>query len=396
MIELPKRPWLTRNVVALGLVSLLTDSASEMIMPFLPLFVSTLPGGGALLLGVIEGGADTVASILKLVAGRLSDKLGRKKPLMLAGYGLSSTVRPFMALALVPWHVLAVRSTDRIGKGLRSSPRDALLSQSVAADHHGAAFGFHRAMDHAGAVIGPLLALAVIGLWTENLRIVFLLAGIPGLLAVLAILFGVREGPDAKPEALQAASRFLAPSRGLRGLLIPIAIFTLGNASDAFLLLKVGTENSSLIDLALLWVGLHVVRSLASTPCGLLADRIGHRLTIGIGWLWYSGVMLGMSLSQNQTTTMLLFLCYGLFAGLTEGPQKALVARLAPKTATGTSFGWYHLTIGLLTLPANLAFGAIWQTWQSGTAFAYGAAMGGLAAITLALTHATEQKPKNI
>lgn len=387
-----RRPaWLTRNVLAVGLVSLLTDASSEMILPFLPLFVASLPGGGALFVGIIEGVADTVSALLKLVSGRWADKLGRNRPFMLAGYGLSSIARPFIALAALPWHVLAVRSADRVGKGLRSSPRDALLAQSVPPENHGAAFGFHRAMDHAGAVIGPLMALALLTWFTSDLRVIFALAAIPGVLALAAIFWGVREAASSAPA--RAGSRFLVPSRGLLSVLIPVSVFALGNASDTFLLLRAGAANDLRL-LPLLWVGLHVVRSLASTPGGMLADKIGRRLTLGIGWLVYVAVMTGLALAESQAMIYVLFLSYGLFTGLSESPQKALVAKFAPKTAEGTSFGWYNLALGLLALPANLLFGGIWQAYSPQAAFGFSAALGALAALVLLLLVPMGSTPK--
>ncbi|CAG0989676.1 hypothetical protein PLCT2_02399 [Planctomycetaceae bacterium] len=386
-----RRPvWLTRNVLAVGVVSLLTDASSEMILPFLPLFVASLPGGGALFVGVIEGVADTVSALLKLVSGRWADKLGRNRPFMLGGYGLSALARPFIALAVFPWHVLAVRSVDRVGKGLRSSPRDALLALSVPPENHGAAFGFHRAMDHAGAVIGPLLALALLTWFTSDLRVIFALAAIPGLLAIAAILFGVSEA--APVASAKSGSRFLMPNRGLLSVLIPVSVFALANASDTFLLLRAGAANDLRL-LPLLWVGLHVVRSLSSTPGGMLADKIGRRLTLGIGWLVYVGVMAGLALAESQVAIYALFLSYGLFTGLSESPQKALVANFAPKTAEGTSFGWYNLTLGLLALPANLLFGAIWQEVSISAAFLFSAATGALAVLALVLCSPIAGKP---
>lgn len=376
-----KRPWLNRNVLAVGLVSLLTDASSEMILPFLPFFVASLPGGGALFIGVIEGVADTVSAALKLFSGRWADKLGRNRPLILAGYGISAVARPLVALAAAPWHVLATRSADRIGKGIRSSPRDALLATSVSPENHAAAFSFHRAMDHAGAVIGPLLALGLLTWVTSDLRVIFALAAIPGLLAIAAIWLGVREAAPAKPAGTK--SRFLVPSRGLLSVLIPVGLFALGNASDTFLLLRCGAADD-LRMLPLLWGGLHVVRSLASTPGGLLADKIGRRLTLGAGWLVFAVIMALFAVVSVPWHAYALFMAYGVFTGLTEGPQKALVASFAPKTDEGTSFGWYNLTLGLLALPANILFGAIWQ--ESGMAYAFGlsAACGLLSVAVLA------------
>ena len=385
MRELPSIPtgkgWLTRNVLALGLVSLLTDASSEMILPLLPAFLVTLPGGGALALGVIEGAADTIASLLKLVSGRVADRTGRHKPLILAGYGLSSLVRPLVALALAPWHVLAVRCTDRVGKGLRTSPRDALIAGSASSEKHGKAFGFHRAMDHTGAMLGPLLAVGVLAWVTTDLRVVFALAAVPGALAVAAIVFLVR---DQQRQAGPAKKILLAPSRSLLAVLVPVGVFTLGAASDTFLLLRLGLEKEDVIALPLLWVALHLVRSVLSTPGGMLADRIGHRASLTLGWLVFAGVFAGMALTESREAAIALFLVFGLYNALAEAPQKALVARFAARTEQGTSFGWYNLTVGLMALPANLMFGALWQQWGAPAAFATGAALA-LAAVVLLL-----------
>lgn len=377
-----KRPvWLSRNVLFVGLVSLLTDASSEMILPFLPFFVASLPGGGALFVGVIEGVADTVSAALKLLSGRWADKLGKNRPLILAGYGLSAIARPLVALAALPWHVLAVRSADRVGKGLRTSPRDALLALSAPPDQHGAAFGFHRAMDHAGAVIGPLLALGLLTWVTSDLRVIFALAAIPGVLAIGAILFGIREA--AQPVPATPVKRFLKPSRGLMSVLVPVGLFALANASDTFLLLRCGAANDLRL-LPLLWVGLHIVRSLGSTPGGMVADKLGRRLVLGIGWLVYAGIMAALAVVESEPAVYALFLAYGLFTALTESPQKALVAKFAPKTEEGTSFGWYNLVLGLAALPANLMFGALWQGAGMPVAFGFSAVVGLVAVVLLA------------
>ncbi|OIP41344.1 MAG: hypothetical protein AUK47_06450 [Deltaproteobacteria bacterium CG2_30_63_29] len=378
--------WLAPNVVALGVVSLLTDSASEMVIPLLPVFLTTVVGAGPLALGAIEGAAEAVASLLKLLSGRWSDRLGRRRPFVLAGYSLSSTARPFMALAGAAWHVLAVRLLDRTGKGLRSSPRDALLAASVAPEHRGAAFGLHRAMDHAGAVIGPLLAFAFLTWWSTDLRLLFGLSIIPGALAVAALVFAVRE---AKPEddRVTAKKSAAAPrtSGSLHRVLWPVGLFTLGNASDLFLLLKASESRSSLTSLPLLWMGLHVVKMLASVPGGWLADVFGRRRLIAVGWGVYAAVYVGFAFAESRVVVWALFVVYGLYHGLTEGAEKALVAELAPAASRGTAFGWYHLTLGLGGLAASLLFGGIWQWAGSMAAFLTSAGLALLAVVALAV-----------
>jgi MFS family permease len=372
---------MTRNVLALGLVSLFTDTATEIVVPLLPVFLTTTLGAGALALGWIEGTADAVASLLKLVSGRVADRLGRNRPLVLAGYALSSIARPVIALAAVPAHVLAVRVTDRVGKGLRTSPRDSLLARSVPEKARGTAYGFHRAMDHAGAVLGPLLAIGFLTFVSTDLRLLFALTAVPGVLAVAAILIGVRE-IASKEKAATAATGEPLPAGRLARFLVPLAVFTLGNASDVFLLLKAGTEKVPLIGLPLLWMAFHVVKMLSATPGGRLSDRIGRRRTIALGWSVYALVYAGLAVTTSRAAIAALFIVYGLYHGLTEGAEKALVADLAPAGARGTAFGWYHATIGILALPAGLLFGGLWERFGPATAFATGA---GLAFAALAL-----------
>lgn len=379
----PRRPWLTRTVVALGVVSLLTDAASEMVMPLLPAFLATI-GGGALALGWIEGMADATASVLKLLAGRWADRIGKNRPFVLAGYGLSSIVRPLVSLAGAPLHVLGVRVADRVGKGLRSSPRDALLVGAVGAEHRGAAFGFHRAMDHAGAIVGPLLALAVITFVTRDLRVVFALSAIPGALAVIAIVAGVREtkAEEREPVVAVAAAQSgavgdLEPRRGdLVRFLLPLALFSLGKASDVFLVLKAGSERAPLEALPLLWIALHVVKSATSVPGGTLADRWGAKRAIVLGWAVFVAVYGALAFAESPMWIATLTIVYGLHAGLSEAPERALVAAIVPRLRRGTGFGWYHLTQGFLSLAASVLFGTLWEAFGSEVAFLAGAGLG--------------------
>ncbi len=394
--DAPERPtgsssvWRTRNVLVLGLVSLLTDAASDMVLPLLPAFLGVL-GAGALVLGWMEGAAEGVASLLKVAAGRASDRRGTYRPFVRVGYTLSSFARPLVALAASPWHVLAVRLTDRTGKGVRSSPRDAILAGSVPPERLGAAFGLHRAMDHAGAVIGPLIAFAFLRYVSDDLRLLFGLSVIPGLLVVGLVWFAVRE-PEAPPTPRVAAPRASIHGddrRRLLAILLPVTLFSLGNASDLFLLMKASQTNSPLESLPLLWVGLHVVKMVASLPAGQLADRVGRRRVVALGWVVYALVYLGFAVVESREAVWALFVVYGLYHGLTEGVEKALVAEVAPAHARGTAFGWYHGAMGIAALLASGVFGMVWQLAGSSAAFVMGATLAGLAVVALAVADRT-------
>ncbi len=384
-------PWLTRNVILLGVVSLLTDTASEMIVPLLPLFLTSTLGAGALALGWIEGLADATASLLKLLSGRWADRLGRNRPLVLAGYTISSCVRPFVAAATAAWHVLALRMADRTGKGLRTSPRDALIAVSVAARKRGLAFGFHRAMDHAGAVLGPLVAAGFLACVSQDLRLLFWLTAIPSAAAVLVVWLGVREtapeqGSEERTENPGLAE--VSPDQGDHGLLrflVPLGLFTLGNASDVFLLLKAGGTRAPLATLPLLWMGLHIVKAAASVPGGSLADRIGRRRVIAAGWVSYAAVYAGFAFAESPLAIAGLFLAYGVYHGLTEAAEKALVSELSPPRRRGAAFGWYHFTLGILTLAASVLCGLIWELAGSRAAFLTSAVLAVVAVAALAI-----------
>ncbi|MCA8922394.1 MAG: MFS transporter [Planctomycetes bacterium] len=378
----------------LGFVSLLTDTASEVIVPLLPFFLASTLGAGALALGWIEGLADATASVLKLLSGRWADRLGRNRPLVLAGYLLSSCARPFVAAAGSAGHVLVVRLLDRTGKGIRSSPRDALLAASVPEAQRGAAFGLHRSMDHAGAVLGPLLAAGYLSFVSQDLRLLFWLTAIPGAAAVLVLWLGVEEDPvvEEEPQPLEPDPTEPAPrgsDRALTRFLVPLGLFTLGNASDVFLLLKAGGSRAPLGTLPLLWLGLHGVKTLSSVPGGKLADRVGRRRVIATAWLLYAAVYVGFAFAESQLAIWSLFLVYGLYHGLSEGPEKALVAQLAPPRARGSAFGLYYLTLGLLSLAASVLFGALWELAGSRAAFLTSAALAVAAVVALATLRPT-------
>ena len=378
------RGRLGRNVLALAAVSFLTDVASDMTYPLLPLFLATTLGASATAVGAIEGAAESTAALLKLASGWLSDRVPRRKPLVLAGYGIASLIRPLIGLAQSAAQVLAIRVTDRIGKGIRTSPRDALIADSVDPAIRGRAFGFHRAADHAGAVIGPLLAFALLHWGGLELRHVFLLTAIPGALAVAALIFGVREVPreaTAKPRKLDLRAPL---GRRFWSFLAVLLVFTLGNSTDAFLLLRARDLGITEALIPILWALLHVVKSLSSTPGGALSDRIGRKPLLVAGWILYAAVYFALGRADAAWQAWALFAVYGIYFGLTEGVEKALVADLVPEDRRGAAFGWYNLALGIAALPASRIFGAIWDRAGAPVAFGFGAARALVAAAGIA------------
>jgi len=371
------------TVVVFGLVSLLTDISSEMIYPLLPIFLATTIGAGPVFLGIIEGVAETTAAMVKLYSGMVSDRVTSRKGLVLAGYGLSALARPLIGLAGSAGQVLAIRFADRIGKGVRTAPRDALIADTVPIGDRGKAYGFHRSMDHAGALIGPLLAALLLYSVTSDLRTVFLLAAIPGFLAVLLIILKVsdtRREPATGP-ASQVLGRL--PDGRLRPYLLVLFLFTLGNSSDAFLLLKASQVGVPTVRIAQLWAFFHLVKMLSAMPFGALSDRIGRRGVIVAGWGVYALAYAGFALASSEPQIWVLFALYGLFYGMTEGVEKAYVADLADPAERGHAFGWFNFAVGIGALPASFIFGLVWQWHGSQAAFLYGGLLAGVAALLL-------------
>ena len=377
---------LHRTVRSLGLVSLLTDASSEMIYPLLPAFLTGTLRAGPAFLGVVEGLAETTAAVLKIVSGRVSDRLARRKPLVVAGYALSSLARPLVALATLPAHVLAVRLADRVGKGVRSAPRDALVAEVVAPEDRGRAFGFQRAMDHAGATVGPLLGSAAL-LVTKDLRIVFALAAVPAVLAVATLVRGVREEPRATAPDPATTAPAAEPAARVEPALLRylgvLALFTLGNSSDAFLLLRAQETGIALAAIPAIWALHHLVKAGASTWGGALSDRVGRRFVILAGWGVYALAYAGFAAAASPVAIVGLFAFYGLFHALTEGAERALVADLAGVTARGRAFGLFHAVTGATLLPASLITGLLWQRFGAPVALGTGAALAAVAALGL-------------
>ncbi|RNC71432.1 MAG: MFS transporter [Desulfuromonadales bacterium] len=372
---------ISRNVLILGLVSLLTDVSSEMIYPLLPLFLTTVLGAGPALLGLIEGVAESTAAFLKLASGIVSDRVQSRKGLVLAGYTISSLARPLIAAATSPAAVLGIRFADRVGKGIRTSPRDALIADSTDPASRGKAFGFHRAMDHAGALLGPLIATLLLAGFMVDLRTVFWLSAIPGVLAVVLIMALVRD--TERRRTADGSFLGIVPRGELRRYLLVLLVFTLGNSSDAFLLLRAGELGVPPARIPLLWAFFHVIKMVGSTPFGALSDRIGRRAVIIVGWVVYALAYAGFALAETELACWLLFGVYGLFYAMTEGAEKALLADIALPEERGGAFGWYNFAVGVGALPASLLFGAIWEQAGRVAAFGFGAGLAALAAVLL-------------
>jgi MFS family permease len=378
-----------KTVVVLGWASLFTDIAGEGIASILPLFISQVLGAGIFAVGVIEGVADSTASILKVFSGIWSDRVKQRKPLILWGYGLTGFVRPFIALATTWPLILVFRFIDRVGKGLRASPRDALISDVSTVSNRGLSFGFHQAMDHAGQLVGPflvgLLLLPFIGL---SLRTVILLSIIPGLAAFLILFLGVREKkavPSKNTATLDFKKDWKKLRGGFRNLLPILLLFTLGNSTDAFLLLRLSQLGVASGIVAILWGALGGVKMLSALWGGWLTDKIGRKPVIVMGWMYYALIYLAFAFATSPAGFIVLFLLYGVFYGLCEPSEKAFVADLAPKALRGTAFGYYNLVMGLGALPASLIFGFVCFRWGYPAAFILGAALAAVASLLLLL-----------
>jgi MFS family permease len=382
------RPALGRNVIALGVVSFLTDVSSEMIYPLLPVFLTAVLGADAAFVGAIEGAAESTAALLKLASGWWSDRVRRRKPLVVIGYGIASVVRPLVAIAQSAGQVLLIRVSDRVGKGIRNAPRDALIAESVDPSIRGRAFGFHRAMDNAGGILGPLIAFAVLTWHFAALRTVFWLAAIPAVLSLVVLVAFVRDVPAAKEKpASVTAPLSLGGHMGARfwAVLGVIFLFTLGNSTDAFLLLRANQLGVPVALAPILWAALHVVKTSSNVPGGVLSDRIGRRPTLIAGWLLYALVYFGFARATAAWHAWALFAAYGVFFGLTEGSERALVADMVDRERRGTAFGWYNLAIGLGALPASLLFGSVWDHAGAPVAFVMGASLALAAAVGMTL-----------
>jgi MFS family permease len=375
---------LSTTVIALGVVSLLTDLSSEMIYPLLPIFLTTVLNAGTIALGLIEGIAELTASILKILSGYLTDRTGKRKGLVFAGYTLSTLSKPLIGIATAWYQVLIFRFLDRTGKGIRTSPRDALIGDVTEGRIIGRAYGLHRAMDHAGAVIGPLVAVYLLKFVGLSIRSIFLLSVIPGVMVIFTLKFFVKERESVvKKRELQAKEDESSTSvqKDFYYFLVALVIFTLGNSTDAFLILRLTEEGINASTVVFLWAAFHTVKMFTNYIGGRFVDHFGPRTMVFLGWLFYAGVYLLFALVEGKTYVLVLFLIYGLYYGISEPAERAWVYRIVPSSKRGRAFGLYHASVGVASLPASLIFGIIWKYLGYNYAFACGGLLAFFASV---------------
>lgn len=390
---------LNPNIFFLGLVSFLTDVSSEMIFTLVPLFLANVLGAAPVIIGFIEGMAESTASLLKIASGWLSDKLGKRKALVFIGYGLSTLAKPFMYVATTWWLVLGIRFTDRFGKGIRTAPRDALVADSLSASERGKGFGFHRAMDTAGAALGLVLAVVVVFSFQKgNLELVrgtyqwlVLLGIIPAVLA-LVVFFFVREARKSNLKHKNTCEPS-SPGNIVKGIsgfdkrfvlfLVVMFLFTLGNSSDAFLILRAQDLGNSVLYILLMLILFNAVYAAVAPPAGMLSDRLGRKRLIVLGWAFYVLTYLGFAMATDSWQMWVLLVLYGIYYGLAEGVARALIADLVPAEKCGTAYGIFHGVVGITLLPASVIAGWLWQSVSPAATFYFGAGMACLALIGL-------------
>lgn len=372
------------QVILLGFVSMLNDAASEMIYPLLPVFLTSTLGATPLIVGLIEGAADALSSILKLAAGWLSDRLPRRKPLVVVGYAMATISRAWIAVAGRWPSVLGARLFDRTGKGIRSAPRDAMIADVMPIETRGKAFGFHRALDHAGAVVGPLLAILFLNALHVPMRTMFMIAVLPGAIGVVLLIAFLREEKRANVQPRDSATpqpRNLPPPFWYA--LSTIALFSLANSSDAFLILQAHAAGVSIGMLPVLWSAHHVIKALFSTQAGARSDRVGRRNLLVIGWGIYALIYFAFPFARSMPAFFALFVAYAIPFTLTEAAERAWIGDLVPAELRGRSFGLYYLATGLCVLAGTALFGAIYQNVSPRAAFFTGAALALLAALSV-------------
>jgi MFS family permease len=402
-----KRNW--KNIYLLGAVSFFNDFASEMIYPLIPVFINSVLGLGAAFIGIIEGIAETTNSLIKLFSGYFSDKFNKRKAFVIAGYTISNLLRPLIGIVSSWGGLLFLRFSDRVGKGIRTAPRDALIGDCAPAQRRGFAFGFHRSMDHLGAVAGSLVASLILYVFLLDIRKVFLLSIIPGIIAILIIIFGVKEvtrkingqkkGLDTnatkggnsdtikdgkiEKKSILNFREFKTLGGKFSYFLSILVIFALGNSTDAFLLLRASDLGIKTAVIPLIWAVHHISKAIFSTLGGHISDKLGRKTMIICGWVVYFLTYFGFAFADVPYMIWVLFVFYGLFFGFTEGVEKAFVCDMVPKDNLGTAYGFYNLAIGLSALPASLIFGFVWKVFSFKAAFIMGACIAAVALIML-------------
>lgn len=372
---------LHKNVFSAGLVSFFMDFSSEMVYPLVPLFLATILGVNKSIIGIIEGIAESTASLLKVFSGWFSDRIGKRRFLMVGGYGVSTLSRPFVALSTHWGHVLTYRFIDRFGKGIRTPPRDAIIAESSPEVHLGRSFGFHRAMDTVGAVVGPATAFLLLSLFSNSYRLVFWVSMIPGILAIMIIVLFITEKKGKRGLVTLPKLSLKDFDYRFKAFIFVITLFALGNSSDAFLILRAQNLGIKIAVIPLVYLSFNVVYALFAWPAGILSDKIGPRKVILSGFILFALIYLGFALAQNPTHIWMLFPLYGIFMGLTEGVQKAYLATIIPHTHKATAYGIYNSLIGLAVLPASIMGGYLWDTICPSATFYYGAIVASFSAL---------------
>ncbi len=372
-----------RNVFVLGVVSFLTDLSSDMIYPLLPIFLTSVLKASLVYVGIIEGIAETTAAFLKVVSGWMADRWEKRKPLVVLGYTISAVGKSLLPFAGRAWHVLLVRSTDRLGKGIRTAPRDAMIAESTR-EKRGVSFGLHRALDSAGAVLGSLLAFIFLPILNQNYRSLFLLALIPAFLALAILITLVKEKPKSKkPSGQKQRIEFKGLEKSFKIFILVTILFTLGNSSDAFLLLRAKDLKVGIVFIPLLWLLFNLTYTFVSIPVGALSDKIGRKKVLLLGFLIYGLTYLGFGTASKVYQIWLLFAFYGVYYGFSNGTMRAYVADLVEEERKATAYGIFHGVVGLAALPSSLLFGLLWQSFGPFFAFIFGAILASLAGIIL-------------
>ncbi|MFQ5488363.1 MAG: MFS transporter [Gammaproteobacteria bacterium] len=377
--------FLPRTVIILGLVSFLNDTASEMITPLLPLFLTATLGAGPAIVGLVEGVAEATASILKLVSGWLADRGWNARKLVVGGYSVSNTARPLIGFALGWGWVLVLRFLDRVGKGIRTAPRDALIASSTDVYVRGRAFGFQRALDNGGAMLGPLLAFGLLE-WGITMEHVFMAGVVPGIAVILLLVFGLKVPPRVRPEHPPARLRWRGLDARVKGLVLASGGLALATAPEAFLILWANQSGITVAWVPLLWAAASGVKALVSGPAGVLSDQFGRLPIVTIGWTVRVLLLIAFAwLPDGGMTVWVLFLGYAAALAFTEGAERALLGDFAPAGQQGTVFGLYHLLSGIMALPGAVLFGVVWQWLGMSSAFVMAAFLTALSAMTLRL-----------
>lgn len=381
-----------RNILFTGLTSFLTDTSVKMIYSVMPMFLMSI-GASKASLGLIEGVAESTASLIKALSGFWSDRIGKNKPFMLAGYAVSALILPFYAFVISPLQVLLLRFAERFGKGIRTAPRDSLIAASVNSNETGRGFGFQKAMDNSGAIAGPLLAFALLSLFPGNYRLIFILAGIPAIAGIFVIIFGIKEARKIRTDLIRKF-RFSDFSRRYWFFLAIIFVFTLGNSTDALLLVKANEAGIKVAFIPLVYLVTNVVSVVAAIPAGSLSDRIGKERLLIAGFLIYAVVYLLFGMNMGDRAILILFALYGLYSAATDGIQKAFVADMTDANKKGTALGIYNALLGITLLPASIFAGILYDRVNSSVPFFFGSAMAAIAFVLMIIFLVTGRRGK--